>query len=129
MNKIKLFVISLGLVSCFGLATLPSMAAAADSPLSAACEENPDATVCKNQNTDINGVISAIVNTLLFGIGVVSVGMIIFAGVRYSTSMGDAGNITKAKNTLLYAVIGLVVALLAYPIVHWVVDRLIPAVN
>lgn len=65
-------------------------------------------------------VFTTIVNVLLFIIGAISVIMLIIGGVRYTLSGGDSGNVTAAKNTILYAIIGLVVAFLAYAIVNWV---------
>lgn len=73
---------------------------------------------------DLNSIIQTVVNTLLFIIGAVSVIMLIFGGFRYVTSGGDSAAVTSAKNTILYAVIGLVVALLAYAVVDWVLDQL-----
>lgn len=64
--------------------------------------------------------IKTIVNILLFVLGAIAVIMIIIGGIRYSTSGGDAGSIKGAKDTILYAVIGLVVAILAYAIVNFV---------
>jgi hypothetical protein len=46
--------------------------------------------------------------------------MIIVAGIRYTTSGGDASSVTAAKNTLMYSIIGLVVAILAFAIVNFV---------
>jgi hypothetical protein len=66
------------------------------------------------------GVFTDIVNVILFIIGAVSVIMIIFGGFRYVTSGGDSGGVTSAKNTILYAVVGLIVAVLAYAIVNFV---------
>jgi hypothetical protein len=68
-------------------------------------------------------LLKIIINILLFVIGAVSVIMIILGGIRYTLSNGDASQITSAKNTILYAVIGLIVALLAYAIVNFVVDQ------
>ena len=48
--------------------------------------------------------------------------MLIWGGIRYTTSGGNANSVTAAKNTILYAVIGLIVAILAYAIVNWVID-------
>lgn len=67
--------------------------------------------------------IKLVINVLLFLIGAVSVIMIIIGGIRYVLSGGDSTQITGAKNTILYAVIGLVVALLAYAIVNFVVTQ------
>jgi hypothetical protein len=68
-----------------------------------------------------NSVVIDIVNTLLFIIGAVSVLMIIYGGIRYTTSGGNEKSITTAKNTIQYSVLGLVVAIAAYAIVNWVI--------
>ncbi len=62
------------------------------------------------------GIFSTIVNVLLFIIGAVAVVMLIYGGFRYVMSGGDASAVTAAKNTILYAVVGIIVALLAYAI-------------
>ena len=49
--------------------------------------------------------------------------MIMVGGFKYITSGGDSGNITGAKNTILYAVVGLVVVALAQIIVRFVLAR------
>jgi TctA family transporter len=56
-------------------------------------------------------------------VGIIAVVMIIVGGIQYITSGGDSGNVTKAKNTILYAVIGLVVVALAQIIVKFVLGR------
>ncbi|HXH04805.1 MAG TPA: hypothetical protein VNI82_00040 [Candidatus Nitrosotenuis sp.] len=66
-----------------------------------------------------------VVDILLFVIGAVSVVMIVIGGLKYTLSNGDQSAVTSAKNTILYAVIGLVVAVLAYAIVQFVVGGLI----
>lgn len=86
-----------------------------------ACKVNPNSLICKDSGESIENVIGTIVNTLLFILGAISVVMIIIGGIMYTTSGGDSGAVSKAKNTILYAVIGLVVAFLAYAIVNWVV--------
>ena len=73
--------------------------------------------------TSLGDQIKAVINVLLFIIGVVSVIMIILGGIKYVLSNGDSSQITSAKNTILYAVIGLIVALLAYAIVNFVVAQ------
>jgi hypothetical protein len=67
--------------------------------------------------------IQQVVNVLLFIVGVISVIMIIIGGIRYVLSNGDSSQITGAKNTVLYAVIGLIVSLLAYAIIDFVVKQ------
>ncbi|MNQ70201.1 hypothetical protein D3C85_848320 [compost metagenome] len=80
-----------------------------------------DTTVCKAQSKDTaDKIITPLVNTLLFILGAISVIMIIVSGIRYATSNGDSSAVTSAKNTLMYSVIGLIVAILAYAIVNFV---------
>ncbi|MFZ1257929.1 MAG: pilin [Candidatus Saccharimonas sp.] len=67
------------------------------------------------------GVFQKVTDVLLFVIGAVSVIMLIIGGIRYTISQGDSNAITTAKNTILYAIIGLVVAILAYAAVHFVI--------
>ena len=71
-------------------------------------------------------IFTTIVNVLLFVIGAVSVIMLIIGGIRYTISAGDSGNVTAAKNTIMYAIIGLVIAFLAFAIVNWVLGAVTP---
>lgn len=71
--------------------------------------------------TGTGGVFTTVVNVLLFIIGAISVIMLIYGGIRYTTSGGNANSVTAAKNTIMYAIIGLIVAIFAYAIVNWVV--------
>lgn len=68
------------------------------------------------------GIFRTITNVLLFVIGAISVIMLIIGGIRYVVSGGDSSAVTAAKNTILYAVIGIIVALLAYALVNFVID-------
>lgn len=67
------------------------------------------------------GIFTTIVNILLYIIGAIAVIMLIFGGIRYVVSGGDSAAVTGAKNTILYAVVGIVVAILAYAIVNFVI--------
>lgn len=67
------------------------------------------------------GIFQTITNVLLFVIGAISVIMLIIGGIRYVVSNGDSSAVTGAKNTILYAVIGIVVAILAYALVNFVI--------
>ena len=70
------------------------------------------------------GVLSTIINTMLFIIGFLSVIMLIFGGLRYIISGGNAAAVTAAKNTILYAIVGLIIAIFAYAIVNFVIGSL-----
>jgi len=65
-------------------------------------------------------IFTTIVNILLFIIGAICVIMLIWGGIRYTTSAGNAASVTAAKNTIMYAIIGLIIAFLAFAIVNWV---------
>lgn len=69
--------------------------------------------------------ITQVTNILLFIIGTIAVIMVILGGIRYTLSNGDSSQISSAKNTVLYAVIGLIVALLAFAIVNFVVTQFV----
>ena len=69
-----------------------------------------------------NSIIKNIINTMLYAIGILSVIMLIFGGFRYVTSSGNKDAVTAAKNTILYAIIGLLVALFAYAIIRFVLN-------
>lgn len=72
-------------------------------------------------------IFTTVVNVLLFIIGAISVIMLIWGGIRYTTSAGNASSVTAAKNTIMYAIIGLVIAFLAFAIVNWVLGAITPA--
>ena len=72
-------------------------------------------------DTPLEEQITTIVNVMLFVLGAIAVIMIIIGGIRYATSNGDQANVKAAKDIILYAVIGLVVAILSYAIVTFVV--------
>ncbi len=73
---------------------------------------------------DAGTIIRNIVNLLLFVIGAVSVVMIVIGGLKYTTSNGDASAVKSAKDTIMYSVVGVVIALLAYAIVNFVISSI-----
>lgn len=64
------------------------------------------------------------VNIMLFAVGILAVIMLIWGGIRYVLSGGDSGAVSSAKKTILYAVVGLIVAILAYAIVNFVITTI-----
>jgi len=66
------------------------------------------------------GIFTVIVNILLFVIGAIAVIMLIVGGIRYVVSGGDQAQVTAAKNTIMYAVVGIIIAILAYAIINFV---------
>lgn len=82
-----------------------------------------DTKVCEAEKTDnVDTVMKNIVSILLYFIGAVAAIMIVIGGIKYSTANGDKTKIEEAKNTLLYAVIGLVAAISGQALVLFVVD-------
>ena len=70
------------------------------------------------------GFFGAIANALIFVVGAVSVIMIIIGGLKYVVSMGNAKRVENAKNTILYAIVGVVVAICSYAVVNFVITSL-----
>jgi hypothetical protein len=81
-------------------------------------------TGCTNQeaNGSIKAIANQVVNIFSVIVGVIAVIMIIFGGFKYITSGGDSGNVSSAKNTLIYAVVGLIIVALSQFIVHVVLS-------
>ncbi len=75
----------------------------------------------------VNSIITDVINIFSIVVGVVSVIMIIVGGLKYITSGGDSGNVSGAKNTILYAIIGLVIVALAQVIVRFVLGKAVSA--
>jgi hypothetical protein len=87
-------------------------------------KEGADSSKGKDQQAELfgqDGIFKTITNVLLFIIGAISVIMLIIGGIRYTVSNGDSAAVTSAKNTILYAVIGIVVSILAYALVNFVI--------
>ena len=80
-------------------------------------------SVNDGNSTDLPSFITNIVNILLFLAGAVAVIVLIIGGIRYVISSGDSGQVQSAKNTILYAVVGLVVVIMAYAIVNFVINQ------
>jgi multisubunit Na+/H+ antiporter MnhB subunit len=123
MKKIKVLIAAFMVLGVGALTVVPATSTyALDNPLQTVCQNNADSQVCQNDGDDANKLIGMLVNTLLFVVGALSTVMIIVGGIFYVISSGDASKITKAKNTIMYAVVGLVVAFLAFAIINWVLN-------
>lgn len=108
-------------------AAIPSVPAAAwrdpicdMSGISAEDKENANCNAPGRVEDKVAGAITAVFSV----VGVLAVGIIIFGGIRYMISQGDPGKIKKAKDTILYAVIGLVIALSAYGITMFIMGSI-----
>lgn len=124
----KKSIISIAIMTCavFGASVLST--ASLSGSVSAQVSKGIDtATTSEMQGKSIDGkdgLIKTVVNILLWAVGILSVIMIIFSGFRYITSSGDASKTKSAQNTLIYSVVGLIVAIMAWAIVNMVINRL-----
>lgn len=64
--------------------------------------------------------VTKVINVVLGALGIIAVVVIIIGAISFITSQGDSSKVTKARNTILYGIVGLVIALLAYAIVNFV---------
>jgi hypothetical protein len=70
------------------------------------------------------GIFTVIANTLIFLVGAIAVIFLIIGGLRYVVSNGDSKNVTAAKDTILYAIVGIVVAVVSFALVQFVINAL-----
>ncbi len=83
-------------------------------------------TTCATSSTSGNSIqkiLALIINIFSVVVGFVAVIMIIFGGIKYITSGGESSNISGAKNTIVYAIIGLVIVALAQVLDHFVLAK------
>ncbi|MDO5452004.1 MAG: hypothetical protein Q4F56_02860 [Candidatus Saccharibacteria bacterium] len=127
LKPIKL--IALLLASFVGLGILSSAPVFAidDVCSSKASKEVKAAAGCPQYATkgELPNVIINIINGVIAVVGIIAVIFVIIGGIQYMTSSGDAGKIKKAKDTILYALIGLIVCVLSYAIVNFVIVKII----
>ena len=79
----------------------------------------------EKSNDNLMDTLTNIVNVIVAVVGFVAVVMIIVGGIMYTTSSGDSAKVKKAKDTIMYGVIGLVIALLAFAIVNFVLSSVV----
>ena len=77
-----------------------------------------------NQNS-VPTIVQTILRSIILSLGIVAVIFIIIGGYNYMTSAGDASKVEKAKKTILYAVIGLIICALAFVIVNFVIQEIL----
>ena len=119
----KLQISLLSLLAIIGIATVTATPSYAID-LWGACSGQTDA-VCNASGKDkVTPIFQNILSLLLYLIGAIAVIMIVIGGIKYATSNGDSNAIQSAKNTILYSVIGLVVAILGQAIILFVVKWL-----
>lgn len=126
INKFKYY---LAVLCSFMVVLTPALASAATPDICGQSASSAKGQVlygAKQSGTDCGGgvknVISVVITTLSVVVGIVAVIMIIVSGFKYVTSSGDSGKISNAKTTLIYAIVGIVIAVLAQVIVNFAID-------
>ncbi len=120
MKNVFKVILSIAMVGVISLAGL--------TPVSAlTLQEGAEAARCDGCPENLfgnTGVFKQVTNTILYIVGIIAVVMLIIGGIKYVVSGGDSKKVTDAKNTVLYAIIGLVIAFLAFAIVNFVISAL-----
>lgn len=129
----KMLAIFISTITITAMLSMPAASAFAQTPQqqidSGLCAgvnldiNNPNCSSGGNTNQSINKVIHTIINLLSVVVGVVAVVMIIIGGLRYITSGGSDTSVSGAKNTILYAIIGLIIVALAQILVRFVLSK------
>jgi hypothetical protein len=129
MQRLRLMTI--GIIMGLGLVVLPvaSASAAGANVLTNACAGNTEAAVCGKQVTSDplvgpNGLIGKVTRDVALWAGVIAVFIMIIGGFMYVISSGDSGKISRAKDTIIYAAVGLVVIAVGQEIITFVIDKL-----
>ena len=115
------------LASLISVLNIGSVSAAGDVCSSSASSEVKEAAGCSGGSDDLPDVIVSILNVIIGVAGFISVIWIIIGGVNYMTSSGDPNKTKKARDTILYACIGLVICVLSFAIVNFVILNVLKA--
>jgi hypothetical protein len=118
MKRITALILGMFTALTIGLTALPAHSVLALNSKQAVCEGINNCV--NNSGVDIGAVVRTIINILSVVVGLASVIMIIVAGLKYVTSGGDSSSISNAKTTLIYAIVGLIIAAMAQFIVRFV---------
>ena len=134
MKKVGLLIISMATMGAIGVSLLtpamPAMAAGTTGGTKFADGVCGDSTIdaelrkqagCNVKDGKLSSTAVNLINIIIAVIGLAAAAVIVIGGIMYATSLGDPGKMTQAKNMVLYAVIALVVAVLAWAIVQAVV--------
>ena len=98
-----------------------------DSPIDQGWNKAKTSTGIEKDGTpkDENTIVQNIITFLIWLVGILAVIMIIIGGIMYTTSAGDPGKAKKAKDTIMYGIIGLVIAVFVFAIVNFVMDAIL----
>ena len=123
--KISLSII-LGLIGVTALIAPPVFAADdVCSKQGVVPDEVYEAAGCSGNKNELQSAITSILSAIIGVVGLISVIYIIIGGIQYMSSSGDPSKIKKAKKTILYACIGLIISALAFIIVNFVINNIL----
>jgi hypothetical protein len=114
-----------------GLSFMSLQGAGAATPQESAClgsggtwDAGAGKCTTPNDPRTVSGTIQQVGNILIFIVGAVSVLMVIIGGLRYALAQGDSNAVNSAKNTVIYAIVGIIVSAMAYGLVNFVIVQL-----
>jgi len=119
LTQVKHYASKAAGISIFTIAIAQKTLASAPTDLQQGVKDVPPA----GAGTNLPTLITNVVNTLLYIIGIAAVIMLIVGGMQYVMSQGNESSVKNAKNTILYAIIGVVIAVIAYAVVNFVIGR------
>lgn len=125
MKRIKILIASLTILFGYTVIAIPTAVNAA-TPQSTVCQSLGSSSDCKTNPSggiSLTKVVRVVVNILSVAVGIAAVIMIIIGGFKYVTSNGDSNAVSSAKNTVLYAIIGIIIVAMAQFIVQFIVNR------
>ncbi len=129
-TKLKYSGLIVAEAATLALIKVQSAAAATCDSSTTATSGNPATGAACAQPSGVSGTLSVtsliqtISNVLIFGVGAISVIVLIIGGLRYVVSGGNAAQVQGAKNTILYAIVGIVISIAAYALVQFVFQQL-----
>lgn len=121
----RLLVAVIVVMVALGLGAVAQAATPGEAIQQGVCLTAQDPAACQSGGLFSGGIFSRIANLLIFLTGAIAVVMVIIGGLRYVLSQGNASQVESAKNTILYAVIGLIIAVMAFAIVNFVLDQVV----
>jgi len=126
MRRIQLAIASLVLALGIGFATaLPVYADAGDAKADVCAGLTTGGGACADNGNEVSKLVKTIVNVISVIAGFVAVIMIIVGGVKYITSGGESSKTASAKNTIVFALVGLVIVALSQVIVRFVLFQVV----
>jgi hypothetical protein len=129
-RKIKYLTLSLLAALSIGLCAAPSLVSATPTDFKGdACsgvnslQDSTSTTCATNGGTAINNILTLVINIFSAIVGFTAVIMMIIAGMKFITANGDANAVSAARQTIIYASVGLVIVVFAQLLTHFILQR------